>query len=100
MNDIGKKAHILKHSRGRCVVGPFDKNLHEGSIWTGRRSVISFILQKSIFIHFVHHGTIFYEKYITSDDRKKCLDNDESGVFPKQKVGNICNEKHQKTYSN
>ena len=24
MNDIGKRAHVLKHSHGRCVVGPFD----------------------------------------------------------------------------
>ena len=24
MNNIGKRAHVLKHSHGRCVVGPFD----------------------------------------------------------------------------
>ena len=71
MHDIGKRAHVLKHSHGRCVVGPFDKILHEGSIWTGHRAVLYFILHKSIFLHFVHHGTIFYEKYITSEDRKK-----------------------------
>ena len=34
MNDIGKRAHGLKHSHGRCVVGAFDKILHEGFIWT------------------------------------------------------------------
>ena len=27
MNDIGKRAHVLKHSHGRCVVVAFDKNL-------------------------------------------------------------------------
>ena len=62
MNDIGKRAHVLKHSHGKRVVGAFDKILHEGSIWTGHRAVLSFILHKSIFLHFVHNGTIFYEK--------------------------------------
>ena len=32
MNDIGKRAHALKYSHVRCVIGAFDKNLHEGSI--------------------------------------------------------------------
>ena len=68
------------------MVGPFDKMLHEGYIWTGNRAVLSFILHKSIFIHFLHHGTRFYEKYITSDDRRKYMDDDGSGVYPKQKV--------------
>ena len=84
MKDIGKRAHVLMHLHGRCVVGPFDKILHEGSIWTGHRSVISFIRHKSIFLYFVHHGTRFYDKYITSDDRKKYIDDDGSGVFPKK----------------
>ena len=48
MNDIVKRAHVLKHSHGRCVIGYFDKNLHEGSIWTGHRAVLSFILYRSI----------------------------------------------------
>ena len=72
----------------------------ESSIWTGHRAVISFILHKSIFIHFLHHGTRFYYSYITSDDRKKYIDDDGGVVFPKQKVRNIYNEKYQKTYSN
>ena len=46
INDIGKRAHVLKHSHGRCVIGSFDKMLHEGSLWTGHRAVLSFILQK------------------------------------------------------
>ena len=29
MNFIGKRAHVLNHSRGRCVIGSFDKILHE-----------------------------------------------------------------------
>ena len=31
MIDIGKRAHVLNHSHGRCVVGPFEKILHDGS---------------------------------------------------------------------
>ena len=65
---------------------PLIKKIHEGSIWTGHISVLSFILHKSIFPHFVHHGTRFYEKHITSDDKKKYMDDDGSGVFPKTKV--------------
>ena len=33
-NDIWKTANFLKHSHKGCVVGAFDKSLHEGSIWT------------------------------------------------------------------
>ena len=100
MNDIGKRAHVMKHSHGRCVVGDFDKILNEGSIWTGHRSALSFILHKSIFIHFVHNGTIFYEKYITPYDKKKYIDDDGSDVFPKKKVIKVYNAKYQNNYSN
>ena len=62
MNDIGKRAHVLKHSHGRCVIGSFDKILHEVSIWTGQKALLSFILHRSIFLHLVHINTIFYEK--------------------------------------
>ena len=47
MNDIGKRAQVLKHSHRRCVIGSFAKNLHEGSIWTDNRAVLSFILHKT-----------------------------------------------------
>ena len=83
MNDIGKRAHVLKHSHGRCVIGAFDKIIHEGYIWTGWKAVLSFIFNKSIFLHFVHHGTIFYDKYITSDDKNKYIDDNGSRIFPK-----------------
>ena len=83
MNDIGKITHVLKHSHRRCVVSVFDKNLHEGSIWTGPRVGLSFILHISIFLHFVHHGTNFYDKYINTDDRKQYIDDDGSGFFSK-----------------
>ena len=84
MNDIGKIAHVLKHSHGRCVVCAFDKSLNEGFIWTGHRAVLSFILHKSILFHFVHNGTIFYYKYMTSNDKNKFIEDFASGVFPKK----------------
>ena len=96
MNDFGKIAHVLNHSHGSCVIGSFDKILHEGSIWTGRRDVLSFILHESIFIHFVHNGTRFYDKYISSKNRLKYIDDDGSGVFPKLLVRNKYNSIYQK----
>ena len=54
-------------------MGALDKILHEGSIWNGHRAILSFILNKSIFIYFVHHGTKFYDRYINSYDRKNIL---------------------------
>ena len=85
INDIGKRAHVLKHLHGKCVVGTFDKILHKGSISTGNRYVLSFILQISICIHFVHNGIIFYDKYISSDLKNKHIDDEGSGVFTKTK---------------
>ena len=100
MNDIGKRAHVLKHSHGRCVIGSFDTLLHEDSICTDNRAVLSFILHKSIFLHFVHNGARFYEKYISSKNKKIYIDDDGSRVFPKQEVRKKYNSKYQLTYSN
>ena len=99
-NDIGKIAHVLKHSHRRCVIGSFDKILHEGSIWTGHRTVLSLILHKSIFLHFVHNCTIFYDKNISSKNRIKYIEDDGSGVIPKQLVRNKYNSRYQQNYSN
>ena len=46
MNDIRKIAHVLKHFHGRCVVGAFERSLHEGIICTVNISVLSFIVHK------------------------------------------------------
>ena len=46
INDMGKRAHVIKHSHGRFVVGASDKILRKVSIWTGHRVGISFILHK------------------------------------------------------
>ena len=91
MNDMGKIAHVLKHSHGRCDIGAFDKLLHEGYIWTGNTAVLLFILHKSIFLHFVHNGTRFYDKNIIIRKKEKYIDDDGSGVFPKQNFRNIYN---------
>ena len=82
------------------VIGSFDKVLHEGLIWTGHRYVLLFILHKSIFLHFLHNGTIFYDKYISSKHRKIYIDDGGIGVFPKQQVRKKYNSKYKITYSN
>ena len=93
MNNTGKIAHALKHSHRRHVIGAFDKKLHKGSIWNRHRSVLSLILQKSTFIHFINHATKFYDGYINYDDRKNIGD-DGSVVKPKKKFGNISDSKY------
>ena len=100
MNDIGKIVHFMKHSHGRCVVGAMNKILHQGYICTVNRAVLSFILHGSIFLHFLQHCTIFYDKYITSDDGNKSMDDYGSASFPKQKVRKLYNANYQKTDSN
>ena len=42
----------------------------------------------------------FYEKYISSKNKKTYIDYDRSGVFPKQEVRNKYNSKYQLNYSN
>ena len=74
MNDIGKSSHVLKNSHERCLVGAFDKNLHEGYIWTGHRAVPYSIPRKIIILCFVHHGTTFYDRYIKAADRNRRLE--------------------------
>ena len=100
MNDIGKISHVLNHLNGRCVVGAFDKIFNEGYIWTVHRAILYFILHKSIFIQFVHYRTKFYDRYITSDDGNKYMDDYGSGISPKQKFRKLYNAKYQNTYSN
>ena len=73
MNYIRERAHFLKHSHRRCVVGVFDKKIQEGSICIGQRAVLSFNRHKSIFLHSVHHGTKVYDRCINSDDKKYIL---------------------------
>ena len=61
--DVGNRSHILKHSHGRMVFGPFEKVFHEGTLWSGYRSVISFILIKQIHVLYTSH-ILHSEHYI------------------------------------
>ena len=79
---FGNRAHILKHSHGRMVFGPFEKVFHEGTLWSGYRAVIYFVLTKQIFLHFFYHGNRFYNRYLNSVDKKK-IDDNGSGEKPK-----------------
>ena len=74
--DVGNRIHILKHSHGRMIFGPFERVFREGTQWSGFRSVISFILTKQIFVNFFRHQNNFYDRYINSANRKKYIDRD------------------------
>ena len=41
-----------------------------------------------------------YNKYINTEDRRKYIDDDGSGIFPKTKDRNIYTKKYQETYRN
>ena len=43
---------------------------------------------------------MFDDKYINTDDRNKYIDDDGSGIFPKQRVRKLYNAKYQDTYRN
>ena len=45
--DFGSRAHILKNSNGRMVFGPLEFFFHEGTLWSGYRAIISFILKNT-----------------------------------------------------
>ena len=81
--DFGRRSHILKHSHERIVFGSFEKVFHEGTLWSGYRSVISFILIKQNFLHFYRHANQFYDRYLNLVNRKKFIDDDGSGEKPK-----------------
>ena len=63
------------------IFGPFEKVFHEGTLWSGYRAVIYFILRK-IFLHFFCNRDQFYKRYINTTE-KKYLEDDGSGVKPK-----------------
>ena len=48
----------------------------------------------------MHNGTKFYDKYISTKNRIKCIDDDGSGFLPKQMVRKKYNARNQNTYSN
>ena len=60
------------HMEGVLLVS-FGKKIHKDSIWNIHRAVILYILHKLIFLNFVHNGARFYEKYISSKNKKNIL---------------------------
>ena len=56
--EFGSRAHILKHLYGRMIFGPFEKVFHEGTLWSGYRAVISFILTKNIPTFLLSWGSV------------------------------------------
>ena len=57
--NLGQRAHVLKHLHGRFIIETLKKIYHEGNLWRGYRSIISFVLHKSIFMHFHYKGDTF-----------------------------------------
>ena len=82
--DLGKRAHVLKHSHNWIIIGPFEGFFHEISLWRGHISVIYFILTKQCFVHVISQLDIFYKQYIKSEIRAKYLDDDGTSMKPKQ----------------
>ena len=70
--DFGNRSHILKHSHGIMVFGPFEKFYNEGTLWSGYRSVISFILTKQN-LYFYRHQNQFYDRYLNLVNKTKIL---------------------------
>ena len=54
-SELGSRAYILKYLHGIMIFGPFEKVFHEGTLWSGYRAVVSFILTKQIYLHFFCH---------------------------------------------
>ena len=70
-SDLGSRAHILKHLHGRRIFGPFETVFQEGTLWSGYRALISFILTKTIFLHLFCHGDRFYKPIYKYNRQKK-----------------------------
>eukprot|EP00957_Ditylum_brightwellii_P202366 15329830-Ditylum_brightwellii.AAC.1 len=52
--------HATTFKHGRYQVCDFDKIVHSGCDWTGKRGVISFFLGRNILHHFEKYGDKFY----------------------------------------
>ena len=100
MHDIGKRAHVLKHSHGMCVIGYFEKNYtkaHFGlaiELFYHLSSTNQYIFVLCIMVQ------DFMKIYISSKNRLKYIDDDGSGVLPKLLVRKKYNSRYQKTHSN
>ena len=82
--DLVKRDHVLKYLHGRMMLGPFKRCSREGYLWRGNIAVISFIISKQILEHLFCHGDRFYNQYINTTIRTKYIDDNGTGVKPKQ----------------
>ena len=82
-----------------CVVGAFDKILHEGSIWTRPRSVLSLSSTNQYFftLYIMVQDFLTYIQHLI--EKKKYISDDRSHIFPKQKVRKLYNATYQNKYS-
>ena len=72
-SDLGSRAHILKHLHGIIIFGSFEKKIHEGTLYSGYRAIIYFILTKQTFLHFLRYGDRFYNRYMNTTDKNSIL---------------------------
>ena len=77
---MGQRAHVFKHFRGRCIIGPFENIYHKGTLWRGSRAIIYFILRKLIFINFHYKGDTFYDRYINTEEKNRYIDDDNTSI--------------------
>ena len=67
-SDLGSRSHVLKHLHGRMIFGPFEREIHEGTLFRGHITVISFIITKKN-LHLYHHRDHFYNQNIDKIDK-------------------------------
>ena len=102
MNGIGKRAHVLKHSHGRCVIVALNKNFINSLFGTVIElfyllsSTNQYFFTLCIMVQYFMKN-VYHHKYIHV---YIYIDDDGSGVFPKQNVRKIHNSKYQLTNSN
>ena len=73
MNDIGGIEYVLKHSYVRCVVGAFDLKNMKALFGLDIDLFYPLSYKKSTFLHFGHHGTKFYDRYINLTTEQNIL---------------------------
>ena len=74
----------MNHLDGRCIAGPFEKLFREVTLCRGNSAVVSFIIHKTISLHFYHRGDVFYSIYIEKEDKNYIGGNDKS-IRPRYK---------------
>ena len=65
---LGLRSYVLNHLHERCIYGPVEKVFHEITVWIGNRAFRAFIVHKTLILHLYHHGDVFYNSYIETED--------------------------------